>query len=110
MLCGQAFSAGFCAKRNEQQANRERNRSQRDGNSQRAVTLHSGADKKSDARAREAGKGSGKRERARAALRRILLRQPERVHSKICSAKSQKEKTCKEPRQRLRAEIKDLTE
>src|SRR5262249_53362123 len=84
-------------------------RSQRHGNSQRAVTLHAGADEKRDSGAHKSSEGSGKRKRAGAALCRILLRQPKRVQRKIPPAKSQEEKAREKPRQRRRAEIKDLS-
>src|SRR5229473_193248 len=105
----QGLPAGFNTKRNEQKTNGEGDGRQRDGDSQRLKMLNAGADQKSDSRSAKSRNGRGKSEGARAAFRRILLRQPQRVNSKIRSAKAKKEKANKEPRQRGRPEIENLS-
>src|SRR5260370_17808836 len=101
----QGLPAGFNAKRNEQKTNGEGDGSQRDGDSQRLKMLNAGADQKSDSRSAKSRNGRGKGESARAAFRRILLRQPQRVNGKIRAAKTNKEKPNKEPRQRVLPQI-----
>src|SRR6266550_4088920 len=71
--------------------------------------LNAGADQKGDPRSAESRKGRGKRESARPAFRRILFRQPQRVNRKIRATKAKKEKANKEPRQRGRPEIENLS-
>src|SRR6266851_5305718 len=105
----QGLPAGFNAKRNEQKTNGEGDGRQRDGDSQRLKMLNAGSDQKGDSRSAKSRNGRGKGESARAAFRRILLRQPQRVNSKIRSAEAKKEKANKEPRQRGRPEIENLS-
>src|SRR5204862_7292516 len=73
------------------------------------VMLSTRAKKTHHSRARTTRRRSGERKCARATLRRILLRQPQRVHRKIRSAKSQKEKAGEKPWQRRRAQVKNLS-
>src|SRR5712664_154214 len=104
----QGLPAGFKTKRNEEQPNRERDGGQRDGDSQRLKMLNAGTDQKGDSRSAKSRNGRGKGESARAAFRRILLRQPQRVNSKIRPAETKKEKANKKPRKRGRPEIENL--
>src|SRR5467141_1154353 len=70
--------------------------------------LHTCADEKRDPRSAKARRGSTKRKRRRAAFRRVLLWQPERVDGKVCSPQSKKEKENEKPRQRRWAKIENL--
>src|SRR6267143_2362421 len=70
--------------------------------------LHASSHEKRDASAAKARKRRAESKRARATFRRILLRQPERIHSKVRSAQSEEEKTNKKPWKRLGAEIENL--
>src|SRR5712664_1903216 len=105
----QGLPAGFKTKRNEEQPNRERDGGQRDGDSQRLKMLNAGTDQKGDSRSAKSRNGRGKSESARAAFRRILLRQPQRVNSKIRSAEAKEEKAKKKPGKRGRPEIENLS-
>src|ERR1700674_414164 len=96
-LCGKALPACFGSKRKKKEPHREGDGGQRDRNSQRAKMLHTAADEKRDPRSAKTGKGSTKRKRRRAALRRVLLWQPERVDGKVCSPQSKKEKANEKP-------------
>src|SRR2546430_12652310 len=71
--------------------------------------LDAGADQKGDPRSAKSRKGRGKRESARPAFRRILFRQPQRINRKIRATTAKKEKANKEPRQRGRPEIENLS-
>src|SRR5437667_1706772 len=102
--------ASFSAKWYEEQANRKSDGRQRDGNSEGSKVLNARADEKGDCGAAKSGKRSGKSEGAGAALGWILFGEPERVDGKIRAAKTKKEKTNKEPGQRRRAEIENLSE
>src|SRR5260370_1890071 len=105
----QGLPAGFNAKRNEQKTNGEGDGSQRDGDSQRLKMLNGGREQKGDPRSAKSRNGRGKSEGARAAFRRVLLRQPQRVNGKIRSAEAKKEKANKKPRKRGRPEIENLS-
>ena len=87
----QGLPAGFRAKGNEEQANGESDGSQCNGNSQRSIVLYSRANQKRDSRTAKSRKGRGKRESARPAFRRVLLRKPQRVNRKIRATKTKKE-------------------
>src|SRR6266699_4300859 len=100
--------AGFSAKWNQEQTNREGDGGQRDGNSERLKMLNARADEKGDPRAAKSRKGRRKSKGARAALGWILLGQPQRINRKIRAAKTKKEKTDKEPGKGCRYEIKDF--
>src|SRR5207248_10935284 len=95
--------------KDKQPAHRQRHRRQRDRDSLRAIPLDSRTNEQRDSRARKTRERSGERKCARATLRRILLRQPQRVHRKIRSAKSQKEKAGEKPWQGRRAQVKNLS-
>src|SRR5580765_5814378 len=69
--------------------------------------LHASTDEKCDSRSAKTRKGSTKRKRGRAALRRVLLRQPERVDCKVCSPQSKEEKANEKPGQRRWAKIEN---
>ena len=97
-LCEKTLPARFSSKRKKQESNRECDGRQRDRNSQGAKMLHARADEKRDPRAAKTRKGSTKRKRRRAALRRVLLRQPERIDGKVCSPESKGEKANEKPR------------
>src|SRR5215469_9667494 len=86
-LGGQARATRFRTERNQQQADGERERSQRHRNSQRSVAVHTRADQERDARAAEPRKRSGKSKRAGAAFGWVLLRQPKRIDGEICATK-----------------------
>src|SRR5256884_479522 len=109
-LGGQAFSASFRAERNEQQADRKGDRGHGDRSSQRAVAFDAGAHEKCYPGACKTRERGRKGKCAGAALRRILLRQPERVHGEIGAAQPEKEKTDKKPRKRGCSEIENLSE
>src|SRR2546429_6675184 len=81
-LGGQAFSASFRAERNEQQADRKGDRGHGDRSSQRAVAFDAGAHEKCYPGACKTRERGRKGKCAGAALRRILLRQPERVQDR----------------------------
>src|SRR5690348_12600886 len=70
----QALAARFLTKRNQQQANGERNGRHCDRNSQGLIVLHTRAHEKGNPRTSKSRERSGKSKRACAALRRILLR------------------------------------
>src|SRR5258708_22265634 len=105
---GQALAACFGSKRNEEQPNRECDRRQRDGNSQRTLMLHARSYKKCDPCSAEPREGRTESKRTRAAFRRILFRQPERIDSEVRAAQSKKEKTNKKPRQRRWTKVENL--
>src|SRR5712664_1508766 len=105
----QGLPAGFNAKRNEQKTNGEGDGRHRDGDSQRLKMLNAGSDQKGDSRSAKSRNGRGKGESARAAFRRILLRQPQGVNGKIRAAKTKKEKANKKPGKRGRPEIENLS-
>src|SRR5260370_2035177 len=105
----QGLPAGFKTKRNEEQPNGERDGRQRDGDSQRLKMLNAGSDQEGDSRSAKSRNGRGKGESARAAFRRVLLRQPQRVNGKIRSAEAKKEKANKKPQKRGRPEIENLS-
>src|SRR5258708_14584569 len=98
----QGLPAGFNAKRNEQKTNGEGDGRQRDGDSQRLKMLNAGSDQKGDSRSAKSRNGRGKRESARPAFRRVLLRQPQRVNGKIRSPTTKKENTTKKPQKPTR--------
>src|ERR1700731_3711717 len=105
----QGLPAGFRAKGNEEQANGEGDGRQRHGNSQRSVVLYSSANQKRDSRSAKSRKGRGKRESARPAFRRVLLRKPQRVNRKIRATKTKKEKANKKPGKRCCAKIENFS-
>src|SRR5713226_4579106 len=71
--------------------------------------LNAGSDQKAHSPSAKSRNGRGKGESARAAFRRILLRQPQGVNGKIRAAKTKKEKANKKPRKRGRPKIENLS-
>src|ERR1700692_4761436 len=71
---------------------------------------HARADEEGDSRAAKSRERCGKGEGAGAALRGILLRQPESIDGEIGAAQAQKKEAGKKPGKRARAEIEDFAE
>src|SRR5262245_56595269 len=101
VLLGQRLAGRLLAEGQHEEPEQKRDRRQCHRRSDCYVVGHARADEERDARAHESADRRRECERSRAAIGRVLFRQPQRIHREVGAADAEEEEHDEEPGQRV---------